>query len=45
MEDYKKAYFSLFNKLTDVIEELKEIQCQAEEMLITDCPENKDQEM
>jgi len=26
MPDYKEMYFELFNKITDVIEELKEIQ-------------------
>lgn len=30
MADYKKMYFELFNKITDVIEELKEIQCKTE---------------
>ncbi len=34
MTDYKKLYYELFNKLTDVIEELKQIQCQMEEMYI-----------
>ncbi len=32
MADYKEMYFQLFNKLTDVIEELKEIQCKMEDM-------------
>lgn|GEM_PF-1332937 len=36
MENYKKAYFELFNKLTDVIEELKELQCRAEELIVSD---------
>lgn len=36
MENYKKAYFELFNQLTDVIEELKELQRRAEEMIISD---------
>lgn len=31
MTDYKDMYYKLFNKITDVIEELKEIQCQMEE--------------
>ena len=32
MADYKDMYYKMFNKLTDVIEELKELQCQMEEM-------------
>ena len=32
MADYKEMYYQLFNKLTDVIEELKEIQCKMEDM-------------
>ena len=31
MEDYKKLYFELFNKITDTIENLKKIQLEAEE--------------
>lgn len=34
MTDYKSLYYELFNKLTDVIEELKEFQCQMEEKYI-----------
>ena len=34
MDDYKSMYFNLFNKLTNIIEELKEIQPEAEEMYI-----------
>ena len=34
MLDQKEMYFQLFNKLTDIIEELKEMQCQMEEMYI-----------
>ena len=34
MPNYKELYFELFNKLTDVIEELKEIQCKMEEIYI-----------
>ena len=34
MEDYKAMYYNLFNQLTDVIEQLKEIQAKAEEMYI-----------
>ena len=32
MTDYKGLYYQLFNKITDVIEDLKEAQKQAEEM-------------
>ena len=35
MEDYKKMYYELFNKITDVIENLKQIQVEAEETCIT----------
>ena len=31
MPDYKEMYFKLFNKITDVIEELKDIQLKMEE--------------
>ena len=34
MEDYKAMYYNLFNQLTAVIEQLKEIQAKAEEMYI-----------
>ena len=36
MTDNKILYFTLFNKVTDVIEELQEIQSQMEEMYIKD---------
>ena len=29
--DYKSMYYELFNKVTDIIEELKKIQCEMEE--------------
>ena len=35
MEDYKKMYLELFNKITDTIETLKKIQQEAEETFIT----------
>ncbi len=35
MEDYKKMYYELFNKLTDIIENLKTIQLEAEERFIS----------
>ena len=34
MPDYKKLYFELFNKVSDIIEELKDIQIKAEEMFL-----------
>ena len=34
MEDYKTMYYNLFNQLTDVIEQLKEIQLNTEEVYI-----------
>lgn len=34
MADYKEMYFLLFNKITDTIKGLQEIQQQAEEMYI-----------
>ncbi len=36
MPDYKKLYFELFNKISDIIEELKEVQIKAEEMFMND---------
>ena len=34
MSDYKDLYYKLFNRITDIIEELKELQVQAEEKYI-----------
>ena len=34
MADYKEMYYALFNKITDVIEELQKIQQLTEEMYI-----------
>ncbi len=34
MNDYEEMYKALFNKITDVIEELKEVQKRTEEMYI-----------
>ena len=31
MPDYEKLYYAMFNKITDVIEELKELQKKLEE--------------
>lgn len=40
MPNYKKMYFTLFNKVTDVIDELQEIQ-QKTERLYIESPESK----
>ena len=42
MDDYKSMYFSLFNQITDVIEQLKEIQSKAEEMYINASSDDDD---
>ena len=34
MTDYKQLYFKLFNKLTDISEEIKQIQAEAEELFL-----------
>lgn len=34
MADYKRLYYELFNKVTDIIEELKSIQIEMEEKYI-----------
>ena len=34
MPNYEKMYYTLFNKITDMIEELKEVQCLTEELYI-----------
>ena len=39
MEKYKELYYELFNKITDIIEELKRIQLDAEEKFV--CVKNK----
>jgi len=41
MDQYKDMYYQLFNKITDVIETLKEIQCQMEK-IYTETEEKKD---
>lgn len=43
MEDYKTMYLELFNKVTEVIEELKNVQAKTEEMYIN-AQENKTDE-
>lgn len=44
MPNYKDMYYSLFNELTDVIEKLKKIQLQAEEMYVNSNVDNKNDE-
>lgn len=34
MADYKQMYYKLFNKLTDIAEEIKQIQAEAEELFL-----------
>lgn len=36
MSNYNEMYIMLFNKITDIIEELQQIQCQTEELFIRD---------
>ena len=36
MADYKKLYFELFNKVTDIIEELKQVQVEMEESYLNE---------
>ncbi len=35
MQDYETLYFQLFNKITDVIQELQDVQRQAEDAYIS----------
>ena len=44
MPDYEQMYYKLFNKITDVIEELKEVQANTEEIYIESCTEDKAEE-
>ena len=41
MPNYKELYFELFNKITDIIEELKELQCKMEEKHINDSDDDE----
>lgn len=34
MANYKQMYYKLFNKLTDIAEEIKQIQAEAEELFL-----------
>ena len=40
MADYENMYYYLFNKITDIISELKDIQIQAEELYIKSSSED-----
>lgn len=35
MADYEKMYYKLFNKITDIIKELEDVQKETEEMYIS----------
>lgn len=39
MNNYKEMYFTLFNKITDVIRELESIQSESEEAFLSQDPE------
>ena len=39
MTDYKQLYFKLFNKLTDITEEIKQIQSEAEDLFLDSADE------
>lgn len=39
MPDYEKLYHYLFNGITDIIEELKDLQINAEEIYLQSCEE------
>lgn len=43
MADYKEMYYHIFNKLTDVTEEIKNLQCQMEEMYINSDKDTEDE--
>ncbi len=44
MPNYKKLYHKLFNDITDIIEDLKKTQQEAEEMYILSCEEEEEKE-
>ena len=44
MPNYKKMYLKMFNKVTDVIEELKELQVECEDIYIETCDESSEDE-
>ena len=44
MADYKKMYLELFNGITDVIEQLKQLQSEAEERYIQTAEDEEEPE-
>jgi len=34
MDNFEDAYFKLFNSITDIVEQLQDVQCQAEDLYI-----------
>ena len=42
MPDYKKMYLKMFNRVTDVIEDLKKLQCETEEIYLQSCEEEEE---
>ena len=42
MDCYREMYYKLFNKVTDVIDELKKVQQETEEMIISYSAEKPD---
>ncbi|MBQ2614449.1 MAG: hypothetical protein IJB80_03860 [Clostridia bacterium] len=44
MPDYQKLYHKLFNDITDIIEDLKKSQQEAEEIYILSCEEEEKKE-
>lgn len=43
MDEYKSMYFAMFNKITDIIEELKKLQQDMEEKYISMPEEQQDE--
>ena len=44
MADYKKLYYQLFNRITDLIEDLKQIQIEAEERFMDEEDDENEEE-
>ena len=44
MEDYKEMYLNLFNNITEIIEELKKVQAETEEMYVNAQDNKADEE-
>lgn len=44
MDDYRKMYCKLFDKITDVINQLQTVQMETEEIFLSQEPERKDAE-